>query len=115
MWTPAALVEVFHLTFLRAFASSVPAEHFAIKGGCNLRFFFGSARYSEDLDLDVCEVPVHQIREKVMAILESGVTSFVLYVPSSSDGGLRRCLGAAGFWSGMAFEGHFLFPDCENE
>ena len=72
MWTPAALVEVFHLTFLRAFTSSVSAEHFAIKGGCNLRFFFGSARYSEDLDLDVCEVPVHQIREKVMAILESG-------------------------------------------
>jgi len=72
MLAPAAVVEAFHLAFLRAFSSSVSAEHFSIKGGCNLRFFFGSDRYSEDLDLDVCEVPVHQIQEKVMAILESG-------------------------------------------
>ncbi len=69
---PVALIEAFHLTFLRAFTSSVPAEYLSIKGGGNLRLFFWSDRYSEDLDLDVCEVPVHQIRDKVMSILESG-------------------------------------------
>jgi hypothetical protein len=72
MLPPVAMVEAFHLTFLRAFASSVSAEYFSVKRGGNLRFFFGSERYSEDLDLDACELPVHQIRDKVMSILESG-------------------------------------------
>lgn len=72
MLPPAAKIEAFHLTFLQAFANSVPATNYAIKGGCNLRYFFGSQRYSEDLDLDVCDIPVHQLREKVMSILESG-------------------------------------------
>ncbi|HXV62747.1 MAG TPA: nucleotidyl transferase AbiEii/AbiGii toxin family protein [Vicinamibacteria bacterium] len=67
-----AVVEAFHIAFLRAFASSVSADHFAIKGGCNLRFFFGSERYSEDLDVDIHQEPVHQLQEKVMSILESG-------------------------------------------
>lgn len=63
--------EVFHLSFLRALARSAPVSTFALKGGCNLRFFFGSVRYSEDMDLDASGVPVLTLREKVMAILES--------------------------------------------
>ncbi len=63
--------EVFHLVFLRALARSAPVSTFALKGGCNLRFFFGSVRYSEDMDLDVSGLPVHTLRDKVMAILES--------------------------------------------
>ncbi len=72
MLTSLAVVEAFHLIFLRALAASVSADHFAVKGGCNLRFFFGSQRYSEDLDVDVTHEPVHQLREKVMTILVSG-------------------------------------------
>src|SRR5712692_1701118 len=37
--------------------------------GCNLRFFFESVRYSEDIDLDVTRLPVHTWKEKVAKIL----------------------------------------------
>ena len=65
--------EVFHLAFLRALTRSVPPNSLAVKGGCNLRFFFGSERYSEDVDLDVdsTSVAVHVLKDKVMSILES--------------------------------------------
>jgi predicted nucleotidyltransferase component of viral defense system len=63
--------EVFHLTFLRALGRSAPPSTFVVKGGCNLRFFFGSIRYSEDIDLDASGVPVHLLRDRVMAILQS--------------------------------------------
>jgi hypothetical protein len=45
--------ELFHLAFLRALARKIPASSFAVKGGSNLRFFFSSDRYSEDIDLDI--------------------------------------------------------------
>ncbi len=63
--------EVFHLVFLRALGRSAPLSTFAVKGGCNLRFFFGSVRYSEDIDLDLAGVPVHALRERIMDILGS--------------------------------------------
>ncbi len=63
--------EVFHLIFLRALLRSVPVSGFALKGGSNLRFFFESIRYSEDMDLDAAGIPVHDLREKVGAILAS--------------------------------------------
>ncbi len=63
--------EVFHLAFLRALARSAPVSTFVVKGGYNLRFYFGSIRYSEDMDLDVSGVPVHVLRDRVMAILNS--------------------------------------------
>jgi Nucleotidyl transferase AbiEii toxin, Type IV TA system len=64
------IVELFHLYFVRALCSGPDKDRFAIKGGCNLRFFFESVRYSEDLDLDVARMPVHTLREKVGKILE---------------------------------------------
>ena len=63
-------VEDFHLQFARLLLAGPDKDAFAIKGGCNLRFFFGSARYSEDIDLDVSErVPVHVLKDKVARIL----------------------------------------------
>jgi hypothetical protein len=44
---PRQSVELFHLVFLRAlFATAEDRERVALKGGCNLRFYFGSVRYS---------------------------------------------------------------------
>jgi len=63
--------EVFHLAFLRALGRSAPLSTFALKGGCNLRFFFGNIRYSEDIDLDVAGIFVHLLRDRIMTILES--------------------------------------------
>jgi hypothetical protein len=62
-------VEHFHLQFLRLLCSGPDKDRFAIKGDCNLRFFFESVRYSEDMDLDVARMPVHTLKEKVARIL----------------------------------------------
>lgn len=72
MFAPHAQVEAFHLMFLRALVRAVPLGNFSVKGGCNLRFFFDSPRYSEDIDLDVWDLRVYQLQDKVMSILESG-------------------------------------------
>lgn len=45
--------EVFHLEFLRRLGEKLSPDVFALKGGANLRLFFKSIRYSEDLDLDI--------------------------------------------------------------
>jgi hypothetical protein len=63
-------VEFFHLHFVRLLCAGPAKDRFAIKDGCNLRFFFESVRYSEDIDLDVERMPVHALKEKVGKILE---------------------------------------------
>jgi len=63
--------EVFHLVFLRELLRHVPMSAFALKGGANLRFFFGSIRYSEDLDIDATGLAVHALQERVMKVLKS--------------------------------------------
>ena len=68
--TPRAAVEHFHLWVCRLLCAGPDRADFAIKGGCNLRFFFGSVRYSEDLDLDVQRVPVRTLKGRVEALLE---------------------------------------------
>ena len=68
---PLQMREVFHLVFLRALVRSAPLSAFALKGGTNLRFFFGSIRYSEDMDIDVSGLAVHVLRERVMKVFAS--------------------------------------------
>ena len=48
-------------------------KYYALKGGVNLRFFFQSFRYSEDMDLDVQGIGVDALKETVMKILRSSV------------------------------------------
>lgn len=69
--TPLQKREVFHLLFLRELVRTVPLSAFVLKGGTNLRFFFGSIRYSEDTDLDAAGLAVHVLQERVMRVLES--------------------------------------------
>jgi hypothetical protein len=64
-------VEHFHLLFLRQLQTGADQTRFSVKGGCNLRFFFGSTRYSEDLDLDVLEMPRGTLKNKVDRLLEA--------------------------------------------
>lgn len=64
--------ELFHLVFLRALvAKGEDKGLIALKGGCNLRFFFGSVRYSEDLDLDVVVIAKGTLKNKVERLLKS--------------------------------------------
>ena len=64
------LREIFHLEFLRWFARKVKVKYYALKGGTNLRFFFNSFRYSEDMDLDINGVEVNSLKDTVMKILQ---------------------------------------------
>jgi predicted nucleotidyltransferase component of viral defense system len=64
-------IEIFHLLFLRAFGARVDKTLFALKGGCNLRFFLKSIRYSEDMDLDIHTMSVGTLRNNVSRLLES--------------------------------------------
>src|SRR3989338_5893881 len=61
--------EVFHLEFLRWFGRKLGAECYCLKGGVNLRFFFKSIRYSEDMDLDIRRIGVERVQKIVMGIL----------------------------------------------
>jgi predicted nucleotidyltransferase component of viral defense system len=64
--------ELFHLVFLRALTSkSEDKTLVSLKGGCNLRFFFGSVRYSEDMDLDVMVISRETLKRKVERLLAS--------------------------------------------
>jgi predicted nucleotidyltransferase component of viral defense system len=64
--------ELFHLVFLRALvAKGEDKSLVALKGGCNLRFFFGSVRYSEDMDLDVVVIARETLKNKVERLLRS--------------------------------------------
>ena len=45
--------EIFHLLFLERLLRRTDPKLFVLKGGLNLRFFYNSPRYSEDMDLDV--------------------------------------------------------------
>ena len=82
MLSALEIVELFHLHLVRLLCSGPDKDRFAIKGGCNLRFFFESIRYSEDIDLDVARTPVHTLKEKVGKILEGPA----LLLPLNSRG-----------------------------
>lgn len=70
MLSETAIREVFHLLFLeRLFATSSPSQY-VLKGGVNLRFFFASPRYSEDMDLDVVAGNVATLKKNGFKILE---------------------------------------------
>lgn len=71
MWSERESVEVFHLVFLRAFGARVDKGLFALKGGCNLRFFMRSLRYSEDIDIDVRTMALGTLRNNVDRVLET--------------------------------------------
>lgn len=63
--------EIFHIEFLRAFARKFKPAFYALKGGVNMRLYFKSIRYSEDMDLDVNTVDIVTLRDAVMKIITS--------------------------------------------
>ena len=69
--TALQIREVFHLEFLRWFSRKLGPDQYALKGGTNLRFFFRSMRYSEDMDIDVQRVRVERVKKTVMDILSA--------------------------------------------
>lgn len=69
IYTQMQLREIFHLEFLRWLGKKAGPRNYVLKGGVNMRFFFNSFRYSEDMDLDVIAVRVDLLKDEVMKIL----------------------------------------------
>jgi predicted nucleotidyltransferase component of viral defense system len=72
------LIEGFNLALLRALETQLDRAKFVVKGGMNLRAWFGSPRYSEDLDLDTTRIEPHALRDVVdRTITSPGFTSLL--------------------------------------
>jgi predicted nucleotidyltransferase component of viral defense system len=78
MFTLRQAAEVFHLLFLKQLGARVDKNLWALKGGCNLRFFLRSIRYSEDMDLDVQIITRETLRRNVNAILKGPAFGMIL-------------------------------------
>jgi predicted nucleotidyltransferase component of viral defense system len=74
----AQVVELFHLAFLQVLQARLDQARYVLKGGANLRYFFDSVRYSEDIDLDIDGIAPWTLTEKVDAILDSPTIDTVL-------------------------------------
>ncbi len=90
MLTDKQAVEIFHLIFLRVLKNHLDSNLYAIKGGCNLRFFFESIRYSEDIDIDINVISEHTLKKKIDAILNgnpmrNGLAQYQLSIESFSS------------------------------
>lgn len=78
MNTPREYIELFHLLFLDQLTRNIDNSFYALKGGCNLRFFFNSFRYSEDLDIDVKIIAVDTLKNKINRILTAAPFQHIL-------------------------------------
>ena len=65
----ASLIEEFHLSFLHVFTTALKPNLYVLKGGANLRYFFGSLRYSQDIDLDYLGNQLWRLEEVVGEVL----------------------------------------------
>ena len=70
MYTGRELREAFHFCFLERLLKLADTNLFVLKGGVNLRFFFRSPRYSEDMDLDVLAGSVATLKKNGYKVLE---------------------------------------------
>ena len=69
MFNVREYIEIFHLIFLRHLENKMDKTLYSLKGGCNLRFFFKSIRYSEDIDFDVKIINKETLRAKINKLL----------------------------------------------
>lgn len=64
-------IECFHLILLRMMEARVNRATWVVKGGVNLRAWFASRRYSEDLDLDAVGSAPHVLRDRFDQVVRS--------------------------------------------
>jgi predicted nucleotidyltransferase component of viral defense system len=76
--TRAQRIEFFHLAFLEVLSKRLDPSRHVLKGGANLRYFFGSVRYSEDIDIDLTRPLPADLERKVDGILDSPPLALLL-------------------------------------
>lgn len=74
----AQIIEYFHLAFLEVLQARISQERYVVKGDVNLRYFFDSHRYSEDIDLDAVEIEPWKLEEVVDGVLGSNPMQLLL-------------------------------------
>ena len=67
----AQAIECFHLAFLQVLGAKVKRNYYVVKGGANLRYFFDSHRYSEDIDFDALTEEAWKLQDQVDAVVAS--------------------------------------------
>lgn len=72
MFSDTQIREVFHFSFLDRLLKLSDPGLYILKGGVNLRFFFNSPRYSEDMDIDVLAGNVETLKKNGYKILQDG-------------------------------------------
>ena len=72
------VVEFFHVAFLEVLSKRLDPARYVFKGGANLRYFFDSQRYSEDIDIDLLGRQSWPLEKKVDDVLESGALKALL-------------------------------------
>ena len=70
MLSDTQIREVFHFCFLERLLKLSDPSIYILKGGVNLRFFFNSPRYSEDMDIDVLAGSVATLKKNGYKILQ---------------------------------------------
>lgn len=76
--TDAQVIEFFHLAFLQVLQSCVGQDHYVLKGGTNLRYFYESLRYSEDIDMDAVSIEPWKLETKIDDALGSPATAILI-------------------------------------
>ncbi len=76
--TTAQAIECFHLGFLEVLRTRMDEGRYVLKGGVNLRYFFGSVRYSEDIDLDINGIEGWKLEAQIDKTLASAALTIVL-------------------------------------
>lgn len=70
MLSDTQIREAFHFCFLERLLKLSDPGIYILKGGVNLRFFFNSPRYSEDMDIDVLAGGVATLKKNGYKILQ---------------------------------------------
>jgi len=70
MLSDTRIREAFHFCFLERLLRLSDPSLYILKGGVNLRFFFNSPRYSEDMDIDVLAGNVATLKKNGYKILQ---------------------------------------------
>lgn len=73
----AQIIEIFHLLLVQVLTVH-KSDWFILKGGANLRYYFGSVRYSNDIDLDFSNKPGWNVEKIVDSALAGNALKVLL-------------------------------------
>jgi len=93
--------EVVQLAFLAGLTQRLPARHYILKGGANLRLFLESPRSSQDMDFDAIDIPDWKLADKVDESLHAPVVGLILRTHglTVTRTGCQRQIGTTQRWA----------------